>query len=136
VLSRNPLCVECERQGRITPATVVDHIIPHKGNLELFWDEDNLQALCKPCHDRKTAKEGRWGEKARFTLTDPGVGGYQSLQLLAPGAAAGLRVRFREIQGGGSKGLKPYSTRFLLFKKQLEISGQRRWPFWRLSVSR
>jgi 5-methylcytosine-specific restriction protein A len=65
VLSRNPLCVECERQGRITPATVVDHIIPHKGNLELFWDEDNLQALCKPCHDRKTAKEGRWGEKGK-----------------------------------------------------------------------
>jgi 5-methylcytosine-specific restriction protein A len=26
----------------------------------LFWDEDNWQALCKPCHDRKTAVEGRW----------------------------------------------------------------------------
>ena len=46
-------------------ATVADHIIPHKGNLELFWDEGNLQALCKSCHDRKTAKEGRWGEKGR-----------------------------------------------------------------------
>lgn len=30
---------------------VVDHIEPHKGNLVLFWDEGNLQALCKRCHD-------------------------------------------------------------------------------------
>lgn len=67
VLSEHPLCAECERQGRIAPATVTDHIIPHKGNLELFWDEGNLQSLCKSCHDRKTAKEGRWGEKVGFT---------------------------------------------------------------------
>ncbi|HKM39927.1 MAG TPA: HNH endonuclease [bacterium] len=65
VLSVQPLCAECGRQGRIAMATVADHIIPHKGNLELFWDEGNLQALCKSCHDRKTAKEGRWGEKGR-----------------------------------------------------------------------
>jgi 5-methylcytosine-specific restriction protein A len=65
LLSEHPLCTLCKLQGRITPATVADHIIPHKGNLELFWDEDNLQALCKPCHDRKTAKEGRWGEKGK-----------------------------------------------------------------------
>jgi 5-methylcytosine-specific restriction protein A len=63
MLSEHPLCVECERQGRITPATVVDHIVPHKGNLELFWDENNLQAICKRCHDGKTAGEGRWGKK-------------------------------------------------------------------------
>ena len=63
MLLAHPLCVECESQGRITPATVVDHIVPHKGNLELFWDEGNLQTLCKQCHDSKTVKEGRWGDK-------------------------------------------------------------------------
>jgi len=62
-LLKHPLCVECERRGRFTPATVVDHIIPHEGRLELFWDENNIQSLCKSCHDRKTAGEGRWGEK-------------------------------------------------------------------------
>lgn len=56
-LSKNPLCVSCMKEGRITPATVVDHIIPHKGDYELFWDESNWQALCKKCHDRKTAIE-------------------------------------------------------------------------------
>ncbi|MDO9529271.1 MAG: HNH endonuclease signature motif containing protein [Syntrophales bacterium] len=61
----NPLCEECKKVGRLIEATVVDHIIPHKGDEMLFWDIDNLQALCKPCHDRKTAAEGRWGEKGR-----------------------------------------------------------------------
>jgi hypothetical protein len=25
----------------------------------LFWDEQNLQCLCKPCHDRLKQKEER-----------------------------------------------------------------------------
>jgi len=56
-LSKNPLCVECGKEGIIKPATVVDHIIPHKGNNNLFWDSGNHQALCKRCHDIKTVKE-------------------------------------------------------------------------------
>ena len=61
-LSQNPLCVMCQQQGRITPANVVDHIQPHKGNQDLFWDEANWQALCQSCHNSKTAKEdmGQW----------------------------------------------------------------------------
>ena len=53
-LERNPLCVECRKEGRLTPATVVDHIIPHRGDRKLFWDESNWQPLCKEHHDRKT----------------------------------------------------------------------------------
>lgn len=61
-LRRNPLCVMCEDEGKLTPATVVDHITPHKGNYELFWDETNHQSLCAHHHNVKTAKEdGRWG---------------------------------------------------------------------------
>lgn len=61
VLNHQPLCVECLKVKRITPATVVDHIKPHKGDEKLFYDINNLQPLCKSCHDRKTAKEdGRW----------------------------------------------------------------------------
>lgn len=56
-LSRHPLCVECERFGRVTEATVVDHIIPHKGDMSLFWDTSNWQALCARHHNRKTARE-------------------------------------------------------------------------------
>ena len=56
-LASHPLCVECEQSGRLTPATVVDHIQPHRGDPALFWDERNWQPLCKKCHDRKTRLE-------------------------------------------------------------------------------
>jgi len=56
-LKRHPLCAECERQGRVKAAEVVDHVIPHKGNTTLFWDVSNWQALCKACHDYKTSTE-------------------------------------------------------------------------------
>lgn len=49
-LKENPLCVYCLKQGKHTPATVVDHIIPHKDNPDLFWDESNWQSLCHKCH--------------------------------------------------------------------------------------
>jgi 5-methylcytosine-specific restriction endonuclease McrA len=55
-LSKNPLCAECQRSGRTTAATAVDHIVPHRGNSELFWDTTNWQPLCKPCHDEKTLR--------------------------------------------------------------------------------
>ena len=53
-LQRHPLCAECKIQRKLTPATVVDHIIPHRGDMTLFWDQNNWQPLCKDCHDRKT----------------------------------------------------------------------------------
>lgn len=53
-LEAHPLCVECEKEGRYIKATVVDHIIPHRGNKRLFWDSDNWQSLCKHHHDVKT----------------------------------------------------------------------------------
>ena len=53
-LQRHPLCANCLSQGVLTPATVVDHIVPHRGDHRLFWDEQNWQPLCKVCHDRKT----------------------------------------------------------------------------------
>jgi len=63
-LRENPLCVECLKEGKVTPATVVDHIKPHHGDKELFWDRNNWQALCEYHHNVKTAKEdGGFGNK-------------------------------------------------------------------------
>ncbi len=50
-LRAHPLCCYCQQSGRVTEATVVDHIQPHQGDQKLFWDESNWQPLCKPCHD-------------------------------------------------------------------------------------
>ena len=46
-----PLCVSCLCEGRITSSRVVDHIVPHGGDAGLFWDAENLEPLCKTCHD-------------------------------------------------------------------------------------
>ncbi|MDW7670566.1 MAG: HNH endonuclease signature motif containing protein [Bacillota bacterium] len=56
-LREHTFCRSCEENGRLVKATVVDHIQPHRGNTDLFWDETNWQPLCKPCHDRKTVLE-------------------------------------------------------------------------------
>ena len=57
-LRNHPLCVMCDRP---TPATVVDHIIPHKGDQALFWNTDNWQSLCKTHHDATKQRSERKG---------------------------------------------------------------------------
>ena len=54
----NGLCQHCAKDGKTTKATDVDHIKPKaKGGTD---EETNLQSLCRPCHDAKTAAdEGR-----------------------------------------------------------------------------
>lgn len=60
-LAANPLCSMCKEQAHVTAATVVDHIIPHKGDPVLFWDERNWQALCTTHHsrDKQRIERGR-----------------------------------------------------------------------------
>ena len=53
-LKQHPLCDHCQAEGRITPATVVDHVLPHRGDKRLFWDRANWQPLCREHHDKKT----------------------------------------------------------------------------------
>lgn len=55
-LAAHPHCVECMAAGRPVAAECVDHIIPHRGNLVLFWDQSNWQGLCIPHHNAKTRK--------------------------------------------------------------------------------
>ena len=59
VLREEPLCRVCQREGRVTPTTVADHIVPlsRGGRTE----RRNYQGLCDPCHDAKTAEEARAG---------------------------------------------------------------------------
>jgi 5-methylcytosine-specific restriction protein A len=55
MLSEEPLCRPCKKQGRITQATIADHLKPlSEGGT---GDRENMQPICKPCHDEKTAAE-------------------------------------------------------------------------------
>jgi 5-methylcytosine-specific restriction endonuclease McrA len=72
----NPWCVYCLRARGIveedpvqqlaasvakgsmpTAATVVDHRIPHRGDMKLFWRRSNWQSLCAPCHSGTKQRE-------------------------------------------------------------------------------
>ena len=61
-LARNPLCVnynECHEA-----ATVVSHIKDHRGDLDLLWDEKNMEPMCKRHHDIHTGKTRGWGKES------------------------------------------------------------------------
>lgn len=65
-LTAHPLCAEHDRLGQVVAATEVDHIVPHKGDMALFWERANWQPLCRSCHSAKTAREdGGWGNPRR-----------------------------------------------------------------------
>ena len=55
LFDEEPHCRECLRNGRITPATERDHIIPLKrGGTDT---RENTQALCAECHRQKSQAE-------------------------------------------------------------------------------
>lgn len=49
-LTREPLCAFCLGMGHVTPATVADHVVPHRGDYDLFWFGE-LQSLCATHHN-------------------------------------------------------------------------------------
>jgi len=55
-LESHPVCVMCEAEGIVTPANVVDHIVPIRQGGDKF-DEKNLQALCRRHHDVKSGRD-------------------------------------------------------------------------------
>jgi len=58
-LREHPLCQHCFQQGLIVPATVVDHIQPHRGSWNAFI-LGKLQSLCVDHHNNK-----RWHDNPR-----------------------------------------------------------------------
>ncbi len=52
-------CRRCHRIEGTTSLLVADHVTPHRGDETLFWDDQNLQCLCKTCHDSAKQSEER-----------------------------------------------------------------------------
>ena len=65
-LASKPLCAYCMGLGIVTAASVADHIRPHRGNVSLFYDPENLQSLCQSCHDSTKAREEHLGHEIGF----------------------------------------------------------------------
>jgi 5-methylcytosine-specific restriction protein A len=56
ILKEQPYCFKCGISGSESKLEV-HHIIPPRGNEELFFDESNLVSVCPVCHKILTAKE-------------------------------------------------------------------------------
>ena len=69
-LQENPLCERCLNDGLVTPATVTDHVIPHRGDVNIFL-MGPLQSLCYVCHNSLKKRE-----EFRGYQTDIGPDGY------------------------------------------------------------
>lgn len=69
-LRQNPWCAikgsRCSKR-----ATVVDHRIPHRGDMKLFWDRLNWQPACKPCHDSDKQREEKRAAAPNNRLCTP-----------------------------------------------------------------
>ena len=102
-IKQYPFCVLCWAQGRINQGAedfavttqrnlVVDHITPHRGNVELFWDQENWQTLCrKPCHDgvkssheRRGLSTEQWWEYIRTQIAEHGNESTKALMSMMP----------------------------------------------------
>lgn len=66
-LRAHPLCADHALRGMVVAATVVDHIIPHRGDDALFWDVTNHQSLCANCHNSAKQREEKSGVKVGCT---------------------------------------------------------------------
>jgi len=68
-LREHPLCVMCFDRGRAVPAKICDHIKPIDTTKD-FWEQstpNNLQGLCRRCHQQKTNKEIAYRRKSGTT---------------------------------------------------------------------
>jgi 5-methylcytosine-specific restriction protein A len=73
-LRREPLCARCLDAGRVTPATVADHVVAHGGDWNRFLLGE-LQSLCASCHSG-----GKQFEEVHGFLVGPSDGKMRELQ--------------------------------------------------------
>jgi 5-methylcytosine-specific restriction endonuclease McrA len=74
IIVRDPVCRGCGRE----PSTLADHVKPaeqyvaqHGGDLESFFDPENLQGLGVDCHAKKTARDRQMGGRGGRSSETP-----------------------------------------------------------------
>jgi hypothetical protein len=60
-LASEPLCRMCKAAGRVTAASVCDHVEQHKGDPVKFWNGP-FQSLCDRCHSSLKQSQERTGK--------------------------------------------------------------------------
>lgn len=63
VLWEEKQCRRCEKRGVFSVPDTVNHIKPHRGDPVLFFDRENLEAVCAQCHGGLIQREEKSGHK-------------------------------------------------------------------------
>lgn len=115
-LRSHPLCKDHHARGMVVEATVVDHVVPHRGDNKLFWAKSNWQSLCKQCHDGWKQRQEKGAVTGACSVSglplDPrhpwmqssqaeAGGGGKSLDRPASRPVLSLRSQTRVIHRGG-----------------------------------
>ena len=75
-LREHPVCELCDKEGRTSLAVDVHHRVPiesartYPDMCALAYDRDNLQALCKPCHEAEHVRLGSNALKGRKSVRE------------------------------------------------------------------
>jgi 5-methylcytosine-specific restriction protein A len=66
----HPLCLGCEAIGLIEPATVTDHVKPHRGDMAVFWDSSMWQPACDWHHSDVKQRLERLFDQGKAKVSD------------------------------------------------------------------
>jgi 5-methylcytosine-specific restriction protein A len=88
---QHPFCLGCAAVGQRMPTTIVDHIVPHRGDRAKFNDPNNRQPACEWHHNAiKPILEGQY---------ERGEVGIPALNLNSPEAVSLTKSKRRTAIG-------------------------------------
>ena len=80
-LAARPSCLGCQAIGVTRQATVVDHIVPHRGDPKLLWDPRNWQPLCEWHHNSIKAELERRFHLKQITAAELAIASTTAVEL-------------------------------------------------------
>lgn len=80
-LRQHPICMGCAVLGNPEPATIVDHVEPHRGDKVKFWNTARWQGACDWHHRYVKSRLERMFEAGEITADQLWLGSATAIRL-------------------------------------------------------
>ena len=77
----HPLCLGCQAVGWIKATTTTDHVIPHRGDMAMFWDSTKWQPACDWHHSVVKQKLETMYEQGKAKVDDLWLNSTKAIEL-------------------------------------------------------